>query len=368
MGKLVKAYWDCVYCGTKEIGGDLRECPNCSRPRGDVKFYMKDNLQNQRLNETQHASIEHVDEAKAATISRNPDWYCSFCDSLNTDNATNCKGCGASREDSEKNYFDIQREKEFKAASQLQPEPSYTDDSAHKKKRTFIILGILAAVIALLCFIFIPSTKDAKIVGLSWERSITVEQYQMFSESDWSLPSDAIYKSERTELHHYDEVLDHYETREVQRSREVIDHYDTEYTYSDLGNGYYEEVEHSVPVYRTEYYTETEEVPIYVSVPRYATKYYYDIWRWTPVRTEVVSGHDRDPEWPSLSLASDEREGTRRETYSADILIKKKTRTVTLDESVWNSFSNGKSIKVKSNRAGSMQLMDDNGRAICDLD
>ena len=65
----------------------------------------------------------------------------------------------------------------------------------------------------------------------------------------------------------YVNVLDHYETVEVERSRQVIDHYETYYTYSDNGDGTFVEVAHQRPVYTTEYYTETVQQPVYVQVP-----------------------------------------------------------------------------------------------------
>ncbi len=58
-------------------------------------------------------------------------------------------------------------------------------------------------------------------------------------------------------------VIDHYETVEVQRSRRVLDHYETYYTYEDNGTGSFVEKEHTRPVYKTEYYTETIQQPVY---------------------------------------------------------------------------------------------------------
>ena len=48
----------------------------------------------------------------------------------------------------------------------------------------------------------------------------------------------------------------------------------TYYTYEDMGNGFLKEVPHEREVYKTEYYTESVPQPVYVPVPRYATKYY----------------------------------------------------------------------------------------------
>ncbi len=62
--------------------------------------------------------------------------------------------------------------------------------------------------------------------------------------------------------YYYESVLDHYENIEVQSSRQVYDH--DEYTIVDNGDGTFKEVSH--PVYRTEYYTETVQSPVYRQV------------------------------------------------------------------------------------------------------
>ena len=87
--------WDCPYCDKKEIRGDTAVCPACGRPRGQVKFYMKGQAQNQERRADDVADIEYVDEEKAKYVNRNPDWYCSFCETLNSDNAETCRSCGA---------------------------------------------------------------------------------------------------------------------------------------------------------------------------------------------------------------------------------------------------------------------------------
>ena len=74
MGKLVEGLWDCPFCDNKRIRAGQKTCPNCGHPQDEnTKFYMPD-------------AIEYVSEEKAAKISRNPDWQCSFCGSLNSDN------------------------------------------------------------------------------------------------------------------------------------------------------------------------------------------------------------------------------------------------------------------------------------------
>ena len=154
---------------------------------------------------------------------------------------------------------------------------------------------------------------------------------------------------------------------EIERSREVLDHYDTEYTYEDLGNGAFEEVPHQVPVYRTEYYTETVSQPVYVPVPRYQTKYYYNIWCWTQVRTETSSGTDHNASWPELNLKEDEREGSpRAELYTFTVKNEKDVRTTySLAEEDWNNINVGSRLNITARRTGAdAWITDSEGKQI----
>ena len=103
MSKLVMGYWDCPVCGNKEIRGDVTNCPSCGRARGDVKFYMKNVEEGSSREENDRTDIEYLTEEQAKYVSKNPDWYCSFCNSLNSDNAQFCGNCGSTREESEAN-------------------------------------------------------------------------------------------------------------------------------------------------------------------------------------------------------------------------------------------------------------------------
>ncbi len=370
MGKLVMGYWDCPYCGTQEIPGNVETCPSCGRGRGDVKFYMKNHAEQSTRDENDRSDIEYVSEEEAQKVNRNPDWYCSFCHTLNHDDAKFCTNCGASREDSEKNYFDVQKEKEAKEAAQKAAQPQQRSASPGKSRLPLLL--IIAAVIIGL-FVFMNGNKtqsDLQITGLNWQRSIEIEQYLQFSESDWTLPEGAEVTSRKQEIHHYDTVLDHYETVEVQRSREVLDHYDTSYTYRDMGNGHFEEVEHSTPVYRTEYYMDTEQQPVYKQVPRFQTKYYYTIWRWKAVREETASGNAHDAAWPELNLASDEREGTRREAYrfTVENTKNKEQATYRIAESYWNQLNVNDAVFITAKRTGAAPFLSDkDGNKITDL-
>lgn len=173
MGRMIMAYWDCPYCKNTGIEGSAASCPSCGRRRGDVKFYMKDNAQNSTREENERSDIEYVSEEKAAEVSKNPDWYCSYCNSLNSDNSKVCTTCGASRENSEANYFDVQEKLKQREAAKAQPTPA---PAPKKSRKPFtVLLVILAAIIGLVMFMNSNKTGDWTVSSMAWERVIQIE-------------------------------------------------------------------------------------------------------------------------------------------------------------------------------------------------
>ena len=373
MSKLVMGYWDCPVCGSKEIRGDVVNCPSCGRARGEVQFYMKDHAEGETREENERGDMEYLSDEQAKYVSKNPDWYCSFCNSLNSDNALFCGNCGASREDSESNYFQmLEKKKAREAAEAAAQSGGARAPQKSSRKPLVIILAVLLVIVGV--FVWMNGNKtagDLTVTAVNWVRNINIEENRMFSESGWDLPSGAEKTDARNEIHHYDQVLDHYENVRVQRSRQVIDHYETYYTYSDNGNGTFSEVAHERPVYKTEYYTETEKQPVYRSVPRYATKYYYNVWRWTPSRDVTASGDDHNVAWPEYTLAENEREGQRTETYRFTVEHTKKKEapaTYRVAESDWMNINPGDQIFITAKRSGANPyISDEKGNKIADL-
>jgi hypothetical protein len=361
-------YWDCPVCGTKEIRGDVVNCPSCGRARGDVQFYVKDYQEGQNLREEELGRYEQLDDEKAQTFSKNPDWYCSFCNSLNSDNAETCGNCGASRADSEANYFEMLKKKQEREAAEAVAQPQPARPQTKRRSPLVIFAVILIAIVAL--FVWMNGSKtagDLKVTALNWVRNINVEENRMYSDSGWSLPAGAEQTDARNEIHHYDQVFDHYESVEVPHTRQVYDH--DEYTLVDNGNGTFSQVAH--PVYRTETYYETEQQPVYVPVPRYQTKYYYNYWQWTPSRDVTASGDDHSPAWPEVTLGENEREGQRTERYTFTVehqKEKKTAETYALAESDWMKLNPGDQIFITAKRSGAdPAITDEKGNKIADL-
>lgn len=361
MGKLVEGLWDCPFCDNKRIRAGQKTCPNCGHPQDEnTKFYMPD-------------AIEYVSEEKAAKISRNPDWQCSFCGSLNSDNLDTCKNCGATKEDSERNYFEMRQQEEEKkrkkeeqkAASQGNTKKEEVKKKEKSKnslaKRILLFLGIFAAIIFGMISCFSPTVKKVTIDDFEWERTIDVEEIVTHNESDWSLPSDARLQYTKRGIRSYEDVLDHYETVTETKTRSVIDHYEEHSSYTDLGNGYFEENTESVPVYTTETYTEDVQKPVYRQEPVYATKYYYEIDRWTVVDTAKSSGHDQNPAWPEPKLKDGQRTGDESEHYFVTATYqKKKDKTETekyeMAFSEWKELKKGEEIELKIDVGGFAEI------------
>ena len=304
MGRIIEGFWDCKHCNTTGIRGSIRECPNCSKARDEnTSFYLN------------KKKISYVPKEKAVDINRNPDWVCEYCNQLNSDNNKYCVSCAAPRTGQNLNYFENQKKKDEERKQDLLKDveyknqnyssnsydsvsvisdTSYSSRSSYSQKNSFSlrnlfstymmpILITLFSIIGIAAFIFllIPKPQEVTIQQMSWERSIDIEKYQTVEESDWSLPSDARLLYSQEEFSHYEQVLDHYETRTKQVAKERISGYE-EYVsgYRDLGNGYFEEITSSRPIYETYYETETYEEPIYRDEAVYKTKYYYEIDKW----------------------------------------------------------------------------------------
>lgn len=342
MGKIVRGYWDCQYCGAQGISGDKRECSSCGHPRDEsVTFYMKE--------------VEYLSDEEAAKVSKNADWYCSYCDTLNSDNDSTCKGCGASREESEKSYFDIQREKN-------KPKEEFVPIKNEPAKKFSLWPFIIIGALILIAFLFFRTkTKEAVVDSFSWEREIKIEKYTEFSESDWNLPQGAELQYTREEEHPTEKEIIGYQDVEVTKYRnEIVDY---EKKYKDLGNGNFEEYEE--PVYGDVPYTEKVQEPIYRPVVK--TKYYYTVWRWVVDGKVESSGNDHNPYWPEVTLGENEREGVKTGKYYINVTVKGKEKTYEVtNESVWSALKKGEEIIIKSS-AGNATLYDKNDNFLANL-
>lgn len=352
MGRIIEGFWDCKYCNTKGIRGGIRECPNCGKARDeDTVFYLD--------LEKKH----YVPKEQEKNINRNPDWVCAYCNQLNSDNDKFCVDCGASRTEQNLNYFENREKKINEEKEELLQEKMNDQESNHhivnpfSKLNSFIFSNLVAILITLaviiglsgIIYLLIPKKQEITITEMSWQRSIDIERYQTVEESDWYLPSGARLQYSQKEFSHYEQVLDHYETKTKKVAHERISGYEDYVSgYRDLGNGYFEEIVSSRPVYETYYEDETYQEPVYRDEPVYRTKYYYEIDKWVYERSVKTNGTDKTPYWGNVTLASDEKVSIRSEKYYITGLNKKnKSSNILLSFEDWNSVEVGQTVKLK---------------------
>lgn len=352
MGRLVEGFWDCTSCGAKKIRGSIRVCPSCGKTRSEGTIFYLDQ------------DARYVPEEEALHINRNPDWVCEHCKSMNSDDDQVCSSCGTPRTSKSLDYFESHEEIYQKELAKYNDELKAYEESLKGQynnpvyrvldflsynSRT-ILIGLLALLgIVGLIFLIWPRNREFVVQQISWQRNIDIERYQTVEEDDWYLPTGARLQFSQMEFSHYQQVLDHYETVSELVAKERIVGYTEEVVgYQDLGNGYFDEITTSVPVYETYYETEYYEEPVYRDEPVYRMRYYYEIDRWLYERTVTTSGNNKSPYWGETNLYSDERISNQTENYYIIGIDKKdKESTISLSYDDWNSLEIGQSVTLR---------------------
>lgn len=378
----VWSYWHCEACDNI-IRGDSRTCPCCGRPiPNDVHYLMPDNpevivARNQNKiiignpiirtagTYTDDDGIES-DVVSEELESDDPNWNCDYCGYQNYYTDLTCQGCGAPRSEATSDYFgndfnsnnptpNLSSETVQQSTEPRSKSESSKFNSFKQHAGPLLHKSIILSIIVCLIWIFIPITRTATITGFEWERIIDVETFTECHENGWSVPNGAHVTKQKSEIHHYNKVLDHYETKTKRVAHKEQDGYTT--TYKDLGNGQSKVVK--TPKYKIVYKTETYKEPVYRQEPVYKTKYYYDIGRWKETSTLFTSGVDQKPYWHDTDLPSyvddpkydDQKLGDRYETYSVIIKDDKgKNQSVNYSFENWKKLEVGAEIKYKTFR------------------
>lgn len=112
--KVVKGYWDCPYCNSREIDGLVDFCPNCGvhKPK-DVKYYLKGNVTtNTTYSKSQvpdsdvlsEKELEKAGISKEECDGKHKEWVCDFCGSLNNWADNVCSSYGSQKDESDTLY------------------------------------------------------------------------------------------------------------------------------------------------------------------------------------------------------------------------------------------------------------------------
>ncbi|MDX1959859.1 MAG: hypothetical protein SFU98_14910 [Leptospiraceae bacterium] len=317
--ELIYEYWDCPKCGNKGIRGDEYKCSSCGFPRDDsIKFYRKE------------VEEKVTDTNQAEKFVKGPDWVCSFCNSLNFQDDQNCKGCGASKSDSEKNYFENLKEKEEKEAKKANKAVEAVKEEPKTpvwKKIAFAVSGFFVLLLGI-CFYGLSSHKvNYKVTKVNWVRAIAIERYAWSNRSDWSdsMVGDGIVEISRTQS------IRSYEKRQVGTTTESYT--DTERyqsgtkrecstSYESTGSGASKKKTScsNVPTYSSRNVRKTRTVPVYKDFPIYGTKVNYRSKMYQLLGYRVKQGTDNNPEFPNPRLGTGEEGKPDKETERVESL------------------------------------------------
>lgn len=334
--------WDCTTCGYKGVRGPETECLNCGadRPK-NVKFYMA-----AEEDIVQDPTVLHRARGGA-------DWRCSFCSQNNPNAVKICKDCGNTKSDSDKQLavktYNTAAVPRTGDGTRDLPQNTEETPPPSSKKGCFIALGVMAVIVSVLLLFSLNSAIEVRVEGFEWKQSIQVEEKRNVQEEDWSIPSGGTIVTSFQAIHHYNQVLDHYETRTRTEQRSVGSE---EYVCGkkDLGNGYFEDQYCTRTLYE-DYQVEYEE-PIYRQEPVYQKKYRYTVDRWFAINPIVTQDKNHSPQWgntvnirtnPSL------REAGRKGIYT--VLVKEEEiHAHEIPLSWWQKLKVGDKIKAKQGR------------------
>ena len=311
----VELEWTCPNCSTKNPGSQ-KTCLSCGMPQpNDIQFEQP----------AQEKIIE--DEQKLAEAKAGPDVHCYYCGSRNAATATACTQCGADLSVGAKRSSgrvmgahrdkpaapvacpscgaenDASAPKCVQCGSSLvdttpQPESKPAPVPAKAKSKGMGLLGKIGLVALVLAFcaagivfvVLYNRTEDLNgtVENVSWHREIVIEQLVPVSYEAWhdEIPNEA-------EIGDCSAKVRRTQDQPTENSREVCG---TPYTV-DSGSGYGEVVQDC----KYEVYEDFCE---------------YTVEEWREANTQRLSGNDFSPNWPALSLATNQREGQRSETFT----------------------------------------------------
>jgi len=339
--------WDCGSCGHKGILGPETECSKCGadRPK-DVRFYMAD----------ESDIVQDTEELKRAKSGA--DWRCSFCNNNNKAWETVCSSCGNvknSTSGDEQLKTRTYTNENVPKSGQTPPQrtnPSIPQKQQKPKRKVGCFIA-LAIAIGLFFLLGMNNEIIVTVESFEWERTIAVEESREVTEEDWSLPSEGKLMNSFEAVHHYDQVLDHYETRTrtVQRAAGTEQYVCGK---KDLGNGYFEDQYCTRTVYES--YDEQYEAPVYRDEPVYRTKYRYRIYRWFEIAPIKTQAQNQQPEWGNIAHVQRNqflREKQRSGLYTTIVRDEEnEVHREELPESQWKRLKVGDELKAKRGLLG----------------
>ena len=112
--RIIKGYWDCPYCGRKDIDGLVDECPGCGRHTPEnIHYHLKNGFvpePGKHYKKSLASETVTDEELQKAGISKeecdgnHKEWVCSYCNSLNNYADESCTSCGSPKSEASLEY------------------------------------------------------------------------------------------------------------------------------------------------------------------------------------------------------------------------------------------------------------------------
>ncbi len=367
---VAEANWACNSCGTANIPGGTKNCPNCNNAKDGSETYQPP------VGPAPMLSPAQLEERGIDPINHDSDEVCSSCESHIKPGTQVCPHCGSNVKDVARTTRTCEmcgREStgngpcpgcgaSFEKPQQYQgwtPEPMRRRLQSNLLERgipinlynvnwTAIGVGALAIlVIFLIAFALWPRKETGTVVEASWKSTVFLQEYQYNQHGDWSVPPGGDLVGVSSKIHHYNQVLTGYKEECHYENR--FSHYDTRTTSDNVCESVYSHTDYTCyddgscdtdDVYETECHTvyDTEQVAVYEDVrvcedvpqyrqdPVYADYYTYNIWEWVSIAPAVLTGYGFEPQWPTDYRIDDtHREAGRQQTYQIMFQGKKNT-------------------------------------------
>lgn len=341
----IELEWSCPSCGSRNAG-TTKTCRTCGAAMpNDITFELP---AEQKLD---------TSEETAKQVAAGPDIHCPFCGARNRGDAKVCVQCGGDLTEGERRQAgEVLGSFEEGPAPEVicpscgtanpatrthcsncgsplgkpeKPKPETQPPPKRKLKFKWILIGVLLALFA--CVLVMcqlgRGRKEAlgTVQDVSWSYSIQIEALAPVTREAWhdEVPAEARVLSCSPKVRR---TVD----QPVPGAREVCG---TPYV-RDTGTGKGEVVQDCK----------------YQILEDWCK---YSVTEWRVVETQEATGHDFEPYWPTLRLASGQREGRRQESYSVRLLVDDRNYTYhPRDLGEYRRFQVGSEWSVTTNLLG----------------
>lgn len=344
---IVEMLWECTHCKETNLGRH-KECQSCGKTKSEkCREWLPDDV-------SAESSFVVKDESMLHKFQAGADWKCKYCDSLEWKVDGSCANCGASQDEKgELKKLELESKPEppttesavrrkaprkrsvQRPAAPPAPAPSYDCEidafnRTDRQSRRNVAAGAISAVglgAIALYLIFHTVTHPAVVSSTSWTHTVHVERNQVMHHDGWSPPGDAFnVHNEGRKLHHYDHVVDHYDTEQYTYQEacgqncvsipRVCTSIPRTCTSNRNGSatcsGGGQSCSGGGQSCSTRYCSRTgsRQVARYRDDPVYRDYYDWDVWEWVFNRNVTASGSDVNPHPPTneqINLGPKER-------------------------------------------------------------